>query len=162
MCKRVEGKKYGYPGPPPLPVECVQYIRPFSQVRIDCSGSITLTKTEDGLPHKYYVCLFACCATRLVHLELASDMTVITFVNCFRRFCAIYSMPDVVISDNGTNYVASAKFFKEMVNHQVERFMKDHNIVWKYIAPCAPWQGGFYERMIGLTKSPLKKTLFKK
>ena len=58
--------------------------------------------------------------------------------------------------------MASAKFFNEMVNHQVERFMKDHNIVWKYIAPCAPWQGGFYERMIGLTKSALKKTLFKK
>ena len=163
VCKRVEGKKYGYPGPPPLPLERVQYTRPFSQVGIDYSGPITLTKTEDGLPHKYYVCLFTCCATRLVHLELACDMSAITFVNCFRRFCAIYSTPSVVISDNGSNFVASAKFFSEVMDHpQVEKYMKDHNIVWKFIAPRAPWQGGFYERMIGLTKSALKKTLFKK
>ena len=50
-----------------------------------------------------------------------------------------------------------------MVKHpQVDQYMKEHNIRWKFIAPRAPWQGGFYERMMGLVKSCLKKVLFRK
>ena len=30
---------------------------------------------------------------------------------------------------------------------------------WKFIPKCAPWFGGFWERLVGLTKSALKKTL---
>ena len=30
---------------------------------------------------------------------------------------------------------------------------------WQFILKCAPWFGGFWERLIGLTKSSLRKTL---
>ena len=33
---------------------------------------------------------------------------------------------------------------------------------WKFIEPKSPWPGDFYERLIGLTKSCLKKALFRK
>ena len=36
-----------------------------------------------------------------------------------------------------------------------------HNITWKFITERAPWWGGFYERLIGLMKRCLKKTLGK-
>ena len=163
VCKRVQGGRFGYPGPPPLPQERVQLTRPFAQIGVDYSGPITLTRTESGVPHKYYIVVFTCTATRLVHLELASDMSTASFINLFRRFCATYSFPELVISDNGRYFVASAKFFDEMLKYpEVDRYMKHHNIVWKFIAPRAPWMGGFYERMIGLVKSCLKKVLFKK
>ena len=98
-----------------------------------------------------------------MHLELAPDMSTASFVNLFRRFCSFYSFPNLVISDNGTYFLASAKFFDEIVKHpKVDQYMKEHNIRWKFIAPRAPWQGGFYERMMGLVKSCLKKVLFRK
>ena len=162
-CKRVEGKKFGYPGPPPLPIERVKFSRPFEHVGIDYSGPITITKTKDGGPHKYYIVLFTCTASRLIHLELASDMKAYTFINIFRRFCATYSYPNLVISDNGSNFVASAKFFRELLSQKdVQRYMDSFQIRWQFIAPRAPWQGRFYERLISLTKSCLKKVLFKK
>ena len=163
VCKRVAGRRFEYPGPPPLPIERVQFTRPFAHVGIDYSGPITITKTESGVPHKYYIVLFTCTSSRLVHLELAPDMSTASFINLFRRFCAFYSFPNLVISDNGTYFLASAKFFDEMVKHpKVDQYMKEHNIKWKFIAPHAPWQGGFYERMMGLMKSCLKKVLFRK
>ena len=162
-CKRVEGRKYTYPGPPPLPAERVCISRPFAQVGIDYSGCITVTKTVSGDPEKYYICLFTCTSTRATHLELAIDLTVTTFINLFRRFCAIYSYPSTVISDNGTYFVAGAKFFQELLlQPEVISYMEEHKISWKFIAPRAPWQGGFYERLIGLTKTCLKKVLCKK
>ncbi|XP_068225252.1 uncharacterized protein [Palaemon carinicauda] len=54
-CKRVEGRRFDYPGPPPLPAVRVQFTRPFFHTGIDFSGPITITKTEDGKPHKYYI-----------------------------------------------------------------------------------------------------------
>ena len=34
-----------------------------------------------------------------------------------------------------------------------------HGITWQFIFKRAPWYGGFWERLIGLTKQALKKTL---
>ncbi|XP_068219303.1 uncharacterized protein [Palaemon carinicauda] len=145
-CKRVEGRRFDYPGPPPLPAVRVQFTRPFFHTGIDFSGPITITKTEDGKPHKYYIVLFTCTASRLVHLELACNMSALTFINIFRRFCAIYSAPVTVISDNGSNFLASAKFFDQLLmQRDVKEYMAVNHIQWRFIAPRAPWQGGFYE-----------------
>ncbi|XP_068238475.1 uncharacterized protein [Palaemon carinicauda] len=141
-------------------------IKKFLRHCVNCKrieGPITITKTEDGKPHKYYIVLFTCTASRLDHLELASNMRALTFINIFRRFCAIYSAPVSVISDNGSNFLASAKFFYQLLmQRDVKEYMAVNNIQRKFMAPCAPWQGGFYERLIELTKSSLKKVLFKK
>lgn len=32
-------------------------------------------------------------------------------------------------------------------------------IQWRFIVELAPWMGGFYERLVGITKRVLKKTL---
>ncbi|XP_076044802.1 uncharacterized protein LOC143027402 [Oratosquilla oratoria] len=90
-------------------------------------------------------------------------MSALTFLNLFRRFCVMYSFPRTVISDNGSNFVAGAKVFKEMLDHtNVSEYMTGNSITCKFIGPRAPWMGGFYERMISLTKSCLKKVLYKK
>ena len=163
LCRKVEGKPCIYPGPPPLPSVRVTLNRPFERVGVDYSGAIFLTKTSDNTPIKVYICLFTCTATRAVYLSVAQDMSAETFLLILRKFCATHSIPKIIISDNGTNFVASAKFLEEIHEHlDVSNYCINNKILWKFIAPRAPWQGGFYEIMIKLVKNCLRKVLFKK
>ena len=162
-CRKVEGKPCAYPGPPSLPLHRVVLNRPFETVGVDYSGPIVVTKTEDGEPRKVYICLFTCTSTRAVHLDVALDMSAESFLLIFRRFCGTWSTPKQMISDNGTNFKATAKFLEQVSwDTQVQEFFGTRGIVWKFIAPRAPWQGGFYERMIKVVKNCLRKVLYRK
>ncbi|XP_064085400.1 uncharacterized protein LOC135200724 [Macrobrachium nipponense] len=137
--------------------------RPFENVGVDYSGPIVITKTEDNEPRKVYICLFTCTATRAVHLDVALDMTAESFLLIFRRFCGTWSVPKQIISDNGTNFKATAKFLEELCSDpQIREYFSNRGIVWKFVAPRAPWQGGFYERMIKVVKNCLQKVLYHK
>ena len=163
LCKKVEGRPCIYPGPPPLPSIRVSLNKPFENVGVDYTGAIILTKTSDNLPLKVYICLFTCTATRAIFLSVAQDMSANTFLLILRKFCATHSTPKVIISDNGTNFTCSAKFLEEIYNDfNVSEFCSVNKIAWKFIAPRAPWQGGFYEIMIKLVKNCLRKVLYKK
>ena len=41
----------------------------------------------------------------------------------------------------------------------LQRELGHHNVTWRFIPKRAPWYGGFWERMVGLTKQAIKKTL---
>ncbi|KHJ95278.1 Tas retrotransposon peptidase A16 [Oesophagostomum dentatum] len=43
----------------------------------------------------------------------------------------------------------------------VNSFLVNERIKWKFITPLSPWQGGFYERLVGSVKNALKKTVLK-
>ena len=160
ICKRVQGKSCKYPGPPPLPACRTVLDKPFSRIGVDYSGPLMLTGNVDDTPVKVYIALFTCTATRGVHLDIAEDMTAVTFLLLFRKFCATHSVPSLIISDNGTNFRATAKLFEEFSNDPtIIDFCGANKITWKFIAPRAPWQGGFYERLIKTVKNCLQKVL---
>ena len=162
-CRRIFTYRIAHPGPPPLPQERVQFIRPFDAVGIDYTGAILIKDESTKEMVKVYICLFTCTSSRAVHLELAKDMSASTFLSLFRRFCARFSSPRLIISDNGTSFTASAKFFKSLFEDPtVNQYFSSQKISWKFIAPRAPWQGGFYERMVGVVKGCLQRTLFKR
>ena len=162
ICKTLEGRNYQLPPSPPLPMERVTHTRPFTVVGIDYTGSITISKTST-VPTKVYVCLFTCAVTRAVHLELVEDLTAEAFLLAFRRFAARRSCPSVIISDNATNFKAGAEFLQNIpMQPQVVQELERRNIRWKFITPRSPWQGGFYERLIGIVKGCLRKVLFRR
>ncbi|KAK3871589.1 hypothetical protein Pcinc_023276 [Petrolisthes cinctipes] len=160
-CRRYDARTIRYPGPPPLPEERVQDSKPFQVVGVDYSGAIQLQNYNEentGEPKKVYICLFTCATTRAVHLELVTDMSASTFLRAFRRFASRQSCPKVIISDNGSNFRASEPFFKELFKlSEVQQFFESRHCTWKFIAPKSPWQGGFYERMVGVVKRCLRK-----
>ena len=41
----------------------------------------------------------------------------------------------------------------------VNNYAVRQGIQWKFIVELAPWMGGFYERIVGLTKRALRKTI---
>ena len=162
-CRKLKARPVPTPGPPPLPRERVNYQHPFDSVGVDFTGAISI---RDGSTHeviKVYICLFTCTATRAVHLELAKDLSASNFIILFRRFCARFSVPKLMVSDNGTNFSASAAYFQTLFEDpQVKEQLEERKINWKFIAPRAPWQGGFYERLIRVVKGCLKKVIYRK
>ena len=161
LCKRVAGRAYKYPGPPPLPDFRVNLVEPFHTTGVDYTGAIQLSKTLSGFPQKFYICLFTCSSTRAIHLELARDLKADTFLLLFRRFCARRSMPRHLISDNATNFISTNSSLKIIMDDPlVQEYLNKNSVNWHFIAPRAPWQGGFYERLIGVVKVCLRKILY--
>ena len=66
-CRRVNGKPYRAPDPPPLPKVRVEESQPFSVTGIDFTGAL-LIRQSSGNEGKAYICMFTCATTRAVHL----------------------------------------------------------------------------------------------
>ena len=46
--------------------------------------------------------------------------------------------------------------------NEVQEFFQSRGCLWKFIPPGAPWQGGFYQRVIDAVKRCLRKILHNK
>jgi len=70
------------------------------------------------------------------------------------------SLPIVMMSDNATTYTSAAEeLSKLMKSEEIATVLGREGTVWKFIPKKAPWFGGYWERLIGLTKMAVKKTL---
>ena len=156
-CKRLQGKPFQSAVHAPLPKERVESGRPFSVTGLDYSGYL-LVKDGNRVV-KVYISLFTCAITRAVHLEIVENLTEYEFLCAFRRFVARRSTPKLLISDNASTFVSAAKTLDIYAHPLVQSYMNVHAIEWRFIIKRAPWTGGFYERMIGLTKQSLRKVL---
>eukprot|EP00117_Sycon_ciliatum_P044560 scpid87342/ scgid32128/ len=128
----------------PLPSDRVEHQQAFGLTGIDYAGPLYVRngdKTE-----KRWIVLFVCGKTRAVHLDLVDSLSTEAFLLVYRRFVARHGMPSKIRSDNATTFKAAAD--KVLV-------------MWVFNPPAAPWFGGFYERLVGCVKSPLKKVLGK-
>ena len=67
-----------------------------------------------------------------------------------------------MISDNASTYQSAADELTQLLNSsELTSQLGNRGIEWKFIPKRAPWYGGFWERLIGLTKLSLKKVLGK-
>ena len=157
-CKKISGLPYDLPDPPPLPKSRLQQAEPFTVTGVDFTGALHIR--EAGVQRKVYICLFTCAATRAVHLEVVADLSVQTFLLAYRRFAARKSVPLQTISDNASTYLSAAEELTELFQSQsLKESLSRQGINWQFIPKRAPWHGGFWERLIGLTKTALKKVL---
>eukprot|EP00794_Sanderia_malayensis_P005857 gene5857-biopygen4857 len=77
-----------------------------------------------------------------------------------KRFIARRGRPDKIYSDNGRTFVAGAKWVKKVMrNEELQNALTRQNIVWQFNLSRAPWWGGQFERMVGLVKQSLYKTI---
>lgn len=67
---------------------------------------------------------------------------------------ATRGVPRVITSDNATN-------FKLMSEILLNSYCVKNEIRWRFIPQLAPWFGGFYERLIGIVKNCMRRTLEK-
>ncbi len=165
VCQRAEGGSYKLPPMAPLPKARVSESTPFAKVGIDYLGPLYVKETKET--QKVWVCLFTCLATRAVHLELVQDMSTNTFLLCFRRFVATKGTPEEIISDNAKQFKLSSDILRliwrnVICSEEIQNYASNKGIKWSFIVELAPWMGGFYERLVGLVKRALRKTIGRK
>jgi len=158
ICNKLSGNHYKAPNPPPLPKHRLQMMSPFSVTGIDFTGALYI-RTSSG-ESKAYICLFTCASTRAVHLEVVTDLSEETFLQAFRRFSSRKSLPKLLVSDNASTFMAAADDLRKLfTSRTMHEGLGKQGIEWKFIPCRAPWYGGYWERLIGITKNALKKAL---
>ena len=144
----------------PLPTVRVSqeaHFTPFSAVGIDYFGPLHVsksvrTRSQNPALMKRYGCIFTCLKCRAIHLELAKDLSTASFLNVLHRFIARRGPPQIIYSDNGTNFKgASTNVVAELKQLNQEAINNDlaiRKIEWRFSPPAASHQGGIWERLI--------------
>jgi hypothetical protein len=75
-------------------------------------------------------------------------------------FVARRGRPKKIYSDNGKTFKAAANWIRKvMKQEQFQNFLARQNIIWQFNLSRASWWGGQFERMVGLVKRALYKSI---
>jgi hypothetical protein len=146
-CQRMDALSCTRP-PAPLPAARVTEAPPFSVTGLDYAGPIFCA---DVPGQKFYVLLFTCGVVRAVHLELTDSLSLDAFVLAFRRFVGRRGIPSIIYSDNAKTFHAAKARLHSLLGVTTPR--------WQFILPTSPCWGGWWEQLVGSTKSALKKSV---
>ena len=160
ICRRHEGPSFRLPKMPPWPRQRVSESLPFQFVGLDYLGPVFVK--EGTVMNKMWICLFTCLAIRAVHLEWVRSLSAEHFLLCLRRFMARRGRPELIICDNAAQFKLAKTVIDEQwrqitVDEELVSYLSNNGIKWKFTTALAPWQGGFYERLVGLVKRSLRK-----
>ena len=98
--------------------------------------------------YKCYIVIYTCASTRGAVLDLVPDVSAEIFVNSLSKFISRRGYPQMILSDNGSPFIADI----------TQNFVASKNVKWDFNLANAPY-GGFWERLIGQVKRCLKKVL---
>ena len=95
-----------------------------------------------------------------MHLELLQNLETETFIPCLKRLIARRGKPRKIYSDNGGTFVKAAKWLRTIrTDERLQGYLEDHEIQWEFNLSRAPWWGGQFERLIGVVKQAMYKTI---
>ena len=134
-----------------LPPERLDFqSNPFTNVGVDYFGPFEVKLLRRSM--KRWCCLFTCLTTRAVHIEVVRSLDTDCCLVAINRFIARRGKPTTIISDNGMNFVGSARELKDYINSwnhdQITLELAQKHIAWKFNPPAAPHFGGVWERLV--------------
>ena len=158
-CKRFQATAVNSQPPGYLPKERTEGTIPFNVIGADFAGPIKY-RGKGREECKAYVVLYSCCLTRGVFLDVLPSLEANEFIRSLKYLIARRGRPTTVYSDNGSTFVAAAKWLKKVRNDErFHTFLCDQSITWRFNVSRAPWWGGHFERLIGLMKSAFYKAV---
>lgn len=137
-----------------LPCNRIETKNAFQTTGVDLAGPLYLKNNE-----KAWIVLFTCAVYRGVHLDYVTSLSTEAFISAFERFINSKGRPDVIYSDNGTNFTGAANLFKRIDWSRIADIYGCQQIRWIFNPPTAAWWGGWWERLVGLVKNLLKRML---
>ena len=150
-CKRLQSRSYSYPEKSNLPGYRVNRTVPFQVCGVDYLEPVfvkDIYHSSNDEMHKVYIVLFTCSTSKAVILDLVEDNTSKNFINSIKKCITRRGYPKNIVSENG-------KVFTSQKNQSL---CAEQGITWKFNLDGAPWWGGFWERLVGMVKSCLKKS----
>ena len=155
ICQRLKGRPYVVP---PLPEFRVKEESPFTYVGINFFAPLYV-RSLNSPQQKIWICLYTCCVTRAIDLDLVPDLTTKAFLRCFRRFTARRGRPSLMVSDNGRTFKPAAREITRIFNDPVvkQHFCKHMGMTFNL--EKAPWWDVVFERLVKSVKRCLKKTI---
>lgn len=152
-----------------LPKERFSITRPFMHTGVDFAGPFHLkpSKVRSKTTLKGYLALFVCLTTKAVHLELVSSLTTDDFLQTLRRFIARRGLPQVIFSDNGTNFQGASNKLKDLYSFfksqdsqlPIHDYLTSNQITWKFIPARSPHWGGIWEAGVRISKHHLVRII---
>ncbi|XP_058987609.1 uncharacterized protein LOC131806839 [Musca domestica] len=150
-----------------LPPSRVTPARPFIVSGVDYCGPLWVHyKIRGKRPHKVYIAVFVCFATKAVHLEIVTDLTTEAFIGALKRFISRRGKCQTLYSDNATNFVGAKnqldEFNKAVFGEKGKKIIAEtcsrEGIDFQFIPPRAPHFGGLWEAAVKSAKQLLLRT----
>ena len=141
-----------------LPLDRITPDKPlFIYVGVDCFGQFLIRRGR--APVKRYGALYTYLVVCAVHIEVAHNLDTDAFLNSFRRFIARRGSPELIRSDNGSNFVSGERelnrSIKEWNQEKIADFFLQRNVQWVFNPPCGSHHGGPWERCIRTVRKVL-------
>ena len=134
---------------------------PFTYVGVDYFGPFMVKQGRSRV--KRYGCLFTCLTSRAVHIEIAHTLDQDSFICALQRFSSRRGKPEVMYSDNGTNFRGGYRELTESIaswnEDKLNKTLAQQQIQWHFNPPSASHMGGIWERMIRATRHVLAHLL---
>ena len=170
ICQRYDNGPYVYPSAPPYPTKRITESKPFGSIGLDYFGPFNVKQLNPQLTDsnpKTWICIFTCLNTRAISLELITDMTSYQFLLAFKRFISRFGSPTYITSDIALTFKLSSNCLNEIYkplpylprSDIFLNYISNERITWNFIPELSPWMGGHYERLIGICKKAIKKTV---
>ena len=98
-----------------------------------------------------------------MHIEVAYSIDTDSFINSMRRFIARRGTPELMRSDNGTNFVGGNKELSSAISQwnvqKIRGFFLQKHIKWIFNPPSGSHHGGVWERCIRTVRKVLNAVL---
>lgn len=137
--------------------------KPFMCTALDFAGPFK-TKQNEGprckKTRESYICIFVCCCTKAIHLEVVSSYTSDAFIACLRRLVACRGKLRHVYCDNGTNFIGANNMLRKMMTDQQDAIQHEFEHLEFHFAPArSPHTGGLYEANVRSMKKHLNRVM---
>ena len=130
----------------------------FAICGLDYFGPVNYV--EGRSTRKAWGLLFTCMASRAIHVEIVTFLSLKDFVLAFSRFNDVRGGVEVIYSDNGSTFQAAAKTLPALLKTpELRNSLRKKGVKWEFIPPYSPSQGGAWEAMIKQFKLILHRIL---
>ena len=137
----------------------------FARTAVDFAGPFLVKRGRGRTQEKRYVAVFTCLQSRACHLELVTSLDTTGFKMALTRFCKRRGTPEMLLTDNGSNFVATERELREAVaqldHADLASEYVGQGIEWKFNPPRSPHFGGVFERIVRSMKQVLQTVLYK-
>ena len=113
-----------------------------------------------------HTCVFVCFTTKATHLEAVSSLIKEACIASLKRFVARRGAPEVIFSDNATNFLGARNDLLKLndilagrEDESLAHYGTMHGMNWVMIPPRAPNFGGLWEAGVKSAKHHLRRVM---